>query len=56
MISYKKCEVCGGNCVPVVSLINIEASEWYCFKDHKSYPMDLETAKFFAANMNKQKV
>ena len=33
------CEQCGGSCQPLVSDHNPPASEWYCGKCHKSYPM-----------------
>ena len=39
-----KCEKCGGSCRALPVACRIEASEWYCEKCHKSYPMDKAVA------------
>lgn len=38
-MNVKMCEVCKGTTQLLVSKENPEASEWYCEKCHKSYPV-----------------
>jgi len=48
-----KCEICKGSMRPLTSRTVITASEWYCTKCHKSYPMSKDTATYFL-NMQAQ--
>ena len=44
-ITPQICEVCKKPCIPLPSSHNLASSEWYCQTDHKSYPMDVDTAR-----------
>jgi hypothetical protein len=44
-ISPEGCTECNRVCQPLTTKHNWSASEWYCSKCHKSYPMDIEAAK-----------
>jgi len=44
-ITKKMCPVCEKGCDPHPTVSNPEASEYYCPRCHKSYPMPLGEAK-----------
>lgn len=43
------CDECQGQCQPIPCSVRPEASEFYCTKCHKSYHMELDTAKYMIA-------
>lgn len=45
VITPKMCEVCKKPCMPIPCSHKWDSSEWYCETDHKSYPMDADTAR-----------
>ena len=51
-LQIKICEKCKKDCMPVPTpQTGIHHSEWYCKPCHQSYPMDKDTAMYFAQRM-----